>query len=88
MEPPRRTVTLYSRAECHLCEEALAMLRRLQDEFDVDVRVVDVDSDPVLAARYGDRVPVVAYGYREVIASLISERRLREALRRAMGRSG
>ncbi len=62
------------------------MLRRLQAELDFQIREVDVDRDPALAARYGDRVPVIAYGYREVIASLISERRLRDALRRAMGR--
>lgn len=62
------------------------MLRRLQRELDFQIREVDVDGDPALAARYGDRVPVVCYGYREVIASLVSERRLRDRLRRAMGR--
>ncbi|HWQ27940.1 MAG TPA: glutaredoxin family protein, partial [Dehalococcoidia bacterium] len=51
MEPPRRTVTLYTRKGCHLCDDALAMLRRLQDELDFQIRVVDVDSDPALAQR-------------------------------------
>jgi glutaredoxin len=87
VEPPRRTVTLYTRQGCHLCDETLALLRRLRDEMEFQIREVDVDSDPALAERYGDRVPVVTYGYREVIASLISERRLRDALRRAMGRA-
>lgn len=83
---PRRVVTLYTRAGCHLCEATLAILRRLQRKLDFHVREVDVDSDPGLAARYGDRVPVVTYGYREVGAAPVSERRLRDALLRAMGR--
>jgi glutathione S-transferase len=49
-------VKLYSRANCHLCEEMAAELRGLGVDFDQ----IDVDSDPGLAARYGNLVPVLA----------------------------
>lgn len=53
-------VTLYTRAGCHLCEAAAAVLaaERARSPFALDV--VDVDADPQLAHRYGVRVPVVA----------------------------
>jgi glutaredoxin len=57
--PPRR-VTLYTRAGCHLCETAAAVLAAERDRFPFALEVVDVDADPELAGRYGVRVPVVA----------------------------
>ena len=54
------TVTLYTRAGCHLCEEAERVLRREQATAGFGLELVDVDRDPELARRYGVRVPVVA----------------------------
>jgi glutaredoxin len=55
------TVTVYSREECHLCDEALETVREVAAAVDADVtvEVVDVDADPDLRERYGDRVPYV-----------------------------
>ena len=48
---------LYSRAYCHLCEDmALALSAR-----GVAYEAVDVDADPALEARYGERVPVLVH---------------------------
>lgn len=57
--PPRR-VTLYTRAGCHLCETAAAVLAAERERSPFTLEVVDVDADPELAGRYGVRVPVVA----------------------------
>jgi len=57
--PPRR-VTLYTRAGCHLCETAAAVLAAERERSPFTLEVVDVDADPELAGRYGMRVPVVA----------------------------
>ena len=54
------TVTLYTRAGCHLCEEAERVLRAEQAATAFELELVDVDRDPELARRYGVRVPVVA----------------------------
>lgn len=53
-------VTLYTRAGCHLCEQAEATLRDAQEHVRFGLSLVDVDSDPELTRRYGVRVPVVA----------------------------
>jgi glutaredoxin len=54
------TVTLYTRAGCHLCEEAERVLRAEQAATPFRLELVDIDGDPELARRYGVRVPVVA----------------------------
>jgi hypothetical protein len=56
---PRRVV-LYTRAGCHLCDDAWDLLCRVQDRYRFVLEVVDVDDFPALAARYGACVPVVA----------------------------
>ncbi|HEX6674753.1 MAG TPA: glutaredoxin family protein [Actinomycetes bacterium] len=53
-------VTLYTRAGCHLCEAAAAVLAAERERTWFALEVVDVDRDPELAGRYGVRVPVVA----------------------------
>jgi glutaredoxin len=55
-----RTVTLYTRVGCHLCEEAERVLRTQRAAIPFRLELVDVDRDPALARRYGVRVPVVA----------------------------
>lgn len=60
------TLTVYSRHDCHLCEKMIAALRDMQGRFRFELQVVDVDGDPNLARRHGERVPVLAHGEREL----------------------
>ena len=87
MAPARRPrFVLYDRDGCHLCAEARAQLERLAPELDFDVTVLDVDADPALAARYGERVPVVAFDAEEIIAAPFEPPALRVAIARALSR--
>ena len=52
-------LTLYARSYCHLCEEMAEALAPLAAELGITVEPVDVDADPALEARYGERVPVL-----------------------------
>jgi hypothetical protein len=61
-----QTLTLYSRAHCHLCDEMLGALRNLQGLGRFEVEVVDVDGDPALRQRYGEDVPVLVHGGHEL----------------------
>lgn len=51
------SVTLYTRRDCHLCDEAKEAIRKSGVE--VATREVDVDTDPDLLRRYGNDVPVI-----------------------------
>jgi glutaredoxin len=76
--PPR--VTLLSRVGCHLCDDARAVLASVAADSGVAWEERDVDADPLLAAEYGDRVPVVMIDGREHAYWRVDEPRLRAAL--------
>ncbi len=80
MPDPR--ITLYSRPGCHLCDEARAVVARVCRELGEEYVEVDVDSDPELAARFGDEVPVTFVDGRQHDFWRVDPVRLRAALAR------
>ena len=59
-------LTLYGRSYCHLCDEMLAALAPLRQEFGFAVDVVDVDRDEALEQRFGALVPVLMHADKEL----------------------
>lgn len=53
-----RTVRLYSRSGCHLCDSAQETLEKYGDVIPY-VELIDIDSETSLAERFGHCVPVV-----------------------------
>lgn len=76
-------LTVYIRHGCHLCTDMVRELERLQAELGFAYRLRDVDADAGLAARYGDRVPVLAAGATELCRYFLDADRLREYCRRS-----
>ena len=56
------TVTLYSRQDCHLCEQAHSDLLLLQEDIPHQLNVIDVESTAELRRAFGFEVPVVETG--------------------------
>ena len=75
-------VTLLTRAGCHLCADAAAVLVRITSGLAVPYAEIDVDGDPELRAEYGDRVPVILIDGAEHGYWKVEETRLRAALER------
>ena len=73
-------VTVYSRPDCHLCEEAMAVLRGLQAELAFELRELDIDSDEDLLRAYFERIPVVLVDGEEVCEYFVHEAVMRERL--------
>ena len=72
-------LTLYARSYCHLCEEMVQALRPHAAELGFTVEAVDVDADPALEARYGEKVPILVDAQGEEICHYFLDL---EALRR------
>jgi len=77
-----RAITLYTRAGCHLCDEAKAAITPLLSHFDATLREVDIDHDSVLRERYTNDVPVVFVGSHLFAKHRIDAARLRRELDR------
>ena len=56
------TVTLYTRDDCHLCDQAKADLDSLKNKIPHRLVEVDIDSDPALQKAYGQTIPVIEVG--------------------------
>jgi glutaredoxin len=52
-------VTIYSRTGCHLCENAEATIRSLQNEIDFELEIKLIDGSDELEKLYGHEVPVI-----------------------------
>ncbi len=52
-------VIVYSRKQCHLCDDVKESLRRLERRAEFSWREIDIDDDPELQRLYNEEVPVV-----------------------------
>ena len=75
-----RTVTVFGRQGCHLCEDAVAVLQRIQRDEGFALHEVDIESDPVLLRAYLERIPVVALDGHELYDYRVDEADLRARL--------
>ena len=57
--PETPSITLYGKADCHLCDEAEVLVQAVAPEFGQSYLKVDIQSDPALFAAYRYRIPVV-----------------------------
>jgi thioredoxin reductase (NADPH) len=73
-------LTLLSRSYCHLCHDMEVALQPLLEEFGAQVKVLDVDADPALEAKYDELVPVLLHGETELCHYFLDEPKTREYL--------
>jgi len=77
-------VTVYSRPDCHLCDEAIEQIEAIAaDRQGTDIEVVDIESDDRLLRMYLERIPVVVAGGEVVSELLFDPARLRSVLETA-----
>ncbi len=69
-------ITLYTRAGCHLCEDAKTVLDRIGEQTGEGYDEVDIAGDADLTAEYGDRIPVVLLDGKEHGYWRVEEQRL------------
>ena len=76
-------VVLYGKTDCHLCEQAEAMLVRIAADLRVAYRKVDIQSSPELFERFRYRIPVIEVAGGETLEWPTTPERIRRAIRGA-----
>jgi glutaredoxin len=71
-----RTITLYTRPGCHLCEDAADLLEQLAARLNLMIVEVNILEDVNLYERYKHSIPVVAIGGGPTLAAPIREEEL------------
>lgn len=79
----RVEVTLYTRADCPLCDQAKASIRAAESLYRLNIALqeVDVDDDAGLRERFTNDVPVIYVGGTEAFRHRVEPRELAEAIR-------
>ena len=76
-----RTVTLYSRPGCHLCDEARETLARLRRHVAFELEEIDIEEDDALHRAYLERIPVVHLDGEHLFDYFVDEQILTARLR-------
>ena len=79
-------VTILSRHDCHLCDVVMRIAQQVQSETSFALTRMNIDEHADLAARYGDRVPVVLINQMEVLSGKITEGDFRRTIKKARER--
>jgi glutaredoxin len=79
-ESPPVVLTLYSKPDCHLCEDARSTLDRVAADIPFELRELDITTDDHLHRAYFERIPVVALDGEELFEYFVPEHTLRERL--------
>ena len=73
-------LTLYGKPGCCLCDDAKAAIESVRARRPFELREVDVSTDPVLHARYGERIPVLELDGEALFEYVIEPEELRRML--------
>lgn len=72
-------VTFYTKAGCHLCEEARDMLEDVAALTTYELTEIDIRSDPTIFEKYRYRIPVILINNETTIEGRIEFRELAKA---------
>ena len=78
-------VVLYGKADCHLCDDARAVLERVQADVPFELVERDIERDDALHRRYLERIPVVEVAGEEAFQFFVEEAELRRRLAIVVG---
>jgi glutaredoxin len=79
-------VVLFSRPDCHLCDDARVVLERVRADTHFALRERDIDDDDALLRAYLERIPVVTIDGEEAFEYFVEEADLRAWLARVQPR--
>ena len=79
--PIKPSVVIYSRPDCHLCEEAKHAIEAAHCSADYTLIEINIESDPELLKRYRYDIPVITINGVEAFRHRLTAEEFRMALR-------
>lgn len=78
-------VELFSKPDCHLCEDAKTLLRKVQSAHPFTLHEIDITNQEALMAQYGEEIPVVFVNGRKAFKYRVDPQQFMRRLQRAQG---
>lgn len=75
-------IEIYSRPQCHLCDDAKEVIERVRTRYGFTLRVINIEEDPQLEAAYGTQIPVVFINGSKAFKYRVDEAELEKKVRR------
>lgn len=72
-------VVFYTKAGCHLCDEARDMLDDIAADVEYNLTEIDIRSDPAIFEEYRYRIPVIIVNEKSIVEGRIEFRDLAKA---------
>ena len=76
-------ITIYTKKDCHLCDEAKKVLSGFVQEYSLSVKEIDIEGDRDAFEKYRYEIPVVLLNDRKIFKYRIDEKRFHRILRDA-----
>lgn len=80
-------VTIYSKEDCCLCEEAKKVVQEMAGDFPIKIEEIDIASDPKIHALYKEEIPVVTIQGERAFRFKVHETTLRKKLEKILNQS-
>ena len=78
-------VVIYGKKDCCLCDAAKETLQKAALEFPLQIREIDIESDPEMNERYKEEIPVITIQGERAFRYKVHETTLRKKLEKIRG---
>jgi len=75
-------VTFYTKAGCHLCEDARELLEEIAEDTEYTLTEIDIRTDPAAFELYRYRIPVIVINAETLLEGRIEAEELAQAFQR------
>lgn len=79
-------VEIYSRPQCHLCDEAKEVIERVRRRHAFVLNVINIEEHPELEAAYGTQIPVIFINGNKAFKYRVDEAELERTVKRLWNR--
>ncbi|MFQ5603156.1 MAG: glutaredoxin family protein [bacterium] len=75
-------VEIFSKPDCHLCDEAKAVIKKVQGQWPFVLEEVDITKDKHLFEKYKEQIPVIFINGRKAFKFRVEENEFKKKLKR------
>lgn len=73
-------IRIYSKPDCHLCDEAKETIQRVTKRLPIEIEVINIEKDPELLNQYRYDIPVIFLDDRKIFKHRVNEEKLKKIL--------